>query len=165
MGVLFATAGLAALSWRGSSVPLNTGDLLSVGCAVVYAVHLLVTSHMSRRHETAPLVFWQLAAVALFSWTFALPNWGKLWPIPGPAFYGILLTALFATALAYFVQTAFQAKVPPTQTALIFTLEPVFAGLFAVWIGGETLGWRGLLGGGLILLGMLCGELGQRRKG
>jgi len=163
-GVLLATAGLACLSLGGTSGRVNPGDLLSVGCAGVYAVHLLVTSHMSRRHDTATLVFFQLATVSALSWTFAFVGGiGALWPIPPAAARAIVLTALLATALAYWVQTAFQSRVPPTQTALIFTLEPVFAGLFAVWIGGETFGWQSLAGGALIVAGMVAGELGQQR--
>jgi len=163
-GVVLATAGLAALSLGGAGGAINPGDLLSVGCAGVYAVHLLVTSHMSRRHDTAALVFFQLLTVSALSWLFALAGGsGSPWPIPPAAARGILLTALLATALAYWVQTAFQARVPPTQTALIFTLEPVFAGLFAVWIGGEAFGWQSFAGGGLIVAGMVTGELGQQR--
>ncbi len=163
-GVTLASGGLALLAWQDGWGSFNAGDLLSVGCAAVYAVHLLVTSRMSRRFETAPLVAAQLATVAALSWLASLPGGGAPWPVPVAALWGIGVTAVFATALAYFVQTAFQRRVPPIQTALIFTLEPVFAGLFAVLLGGEALGWNGVLGGALIVAGMLAGEAGQRRN-
>lgn len=157
--VLLSTAGLAALSWQGSMSEMNVGDLLSVCCAVVYAVHLLLTAHMARRHDTGTLVLVQIGTVALLAWAFSLPSAGHVWPIPSPARTGILLTAVFATAIAYFVQTTFQRYLSAVQTALVFTMEPVFAGLFAVMVGGERLGFKGLLGGLLIVAGMLVGQL------
>ena len=163
-GVILATAGLAALSWQGGFTHVNPGDLLSLACAAVYAIHLILTSFMSRRYDTAPLVAAQLATVAALSWLFSVSSLTKISPVPWPAVKGILLTAVFASALAYFVQTAFQRRVSPTQAALVFTLEPVFAGLFAVWAGGERLGMNALMGGGLIVAGMLTGEAASRRS-
>ncbi len=161
--VLLASMGLFLLSFSGGLEGLNRGDLLSLICAAVYAVHLLVTGHQARRHDTGVLVLAQLLTVAGLAWLASLPRLGKIWPIPPAAAWGILLTALLATALAYLAQTACQRYVPAVQTALIFTMEPVFAGLFAVWVGGETLGLQGLLGGGLIVAGMLWGQLSEHQ--
>lgn len=161
--VLLSTTGLALLSWRlGGGV--NLGDLLSLCCAGVYAVHLLLTSYMARRHDTGVLVIVQIATVALLAWVFSIPALPRLWPIPRPTWIAIVVTAIFATALAYFVQTTFQRYLSALQTALIFTLEPVFAGLFAVLLGGEHLGWRGLGGGALIVVGMLAGRRAEGRR-
>ena len=162
--VCLATAGLAALSLQGAWSGAGIGDLLSLCCAGVYAVHLLLTSAMARRYDTGALVLTQIATVAALAWVFSLPRLGEVWPIPRDAAVGIVVTALFATALAYWVQTAFQARVSAVQTAIIFTTEPVFAGLFAVALGGERLGFRGLLGGLLIVAGMLVGQLAEARS-
>lgn len=159
VAVAAATLGLAVLSLNDGGGRMGLGDLLSLACAAVYAVHLLVTSHMARRYDTGVLVIVQLATVSGLAWLFALPRLGRLWPVPGPALTGIVFTAVLATSVAYAVQTWFQRRVSAVQTALVFTLEPVFAGLAAVWIGGESLGWRGLLGGALIVAGMLTGQL------
>ena len=163
LAVGLATAGLAGLSWTGSLADLNRGDLLSLACAAVYAVHLLTTGHQARRHDTGALVLVQITTVAALSWIASIPWAGEIWPIPQPAVKGIILTALLATALAYVVQTTFQRYVSSVQTAIIFTMEPVFAGIFAVWVGGETLGLSGLLGGALIVAGMLFGQLAEDR--
>jgi drug/metabolite transporter (DMT)-like permease len=157
--VALATGGLVSLSWQGSLAQTNIGDLLSLVCAAVYAVHLLVTGHMARRYDTGALVIVQVATVAVLSWIFSVPSLDRIAPIPRPALIAILVTAVFATALAYYVQTAFQRFTSAVQTAIIFTMEPVFAGLAAVWVGGETLGWRGLFGGVLIVAGMLIGQV------
>ena len=138
--------------------------LLAVAVGLVYAVHLLLTSSMARRYDTGALVLTQIATVAALAWLFAIPKLGQLWPVPKDAAVGIAVTAVFATALAYWVQTAFQARVSAVQTAIIFTTEPVFAGLFAVLLGGERLGIRGLLGGALIVAGMLVGQLAEAKS-
>jgi drug/metabolite transporter (DMT)-like permease len=74
----------------------------------------------------------------------------------------IAVTSLAATALAFVVQTWAQAHLEPTRAAVIMTMEPVFAGLFAV-LSGRSLGVRELLGGALIVAAMLAVELGPRR--
>ena len=140
------------------------GALLSLCCAAVYAVHLLLTSHMARRHDTGVLVIVQNTTVAALAWVFSIPALPRLWPIPRATWIGILVTAVFATALAYFVQTTFQRYLSALQTALIFTLEPVFAGLAAVLLGGEHIGWRGMSGGALIVVGMLAGQWAEQRR-
>ncbi len=162
--ILLSTAGLAALSWQGSLSEVNVGDALSVCCAVVYAVHLLLTAHMARRHDTGTLVLVQIATVAGLAWVFSIPYAGRLWPIPAAAGTGILVTAIFATAIAYVLQTTFQRYLSPVQTALVFTMEPVFAGLFAVLFGGERLGLKGLVGGVLIVAGMMMGQLTEEKE-
>lgn len=162
--VMLSTAGLAVLSLQGGGVAVNVGDLLSLCCAAVYAVHLLLTSHMARRHDTGVLVIVQVATVSILAWLFSVPSLPMIWPIPRPTWTGIIVTAVLATALAYYVQTTFQRHLSALQTALIFTLEPVFAGAFAVLLGGEHLGWRGLGGGALILVGMLTGQWAEQRR-
>jgi drug/metabolite transporter (DMT)-like permease len=72
--------------------------------------------------------------------------------------------ALFAGAAALLGQTWAQAHLPPTRTALIMSMEPVFAAFFAVTLGGESLTSRMLLGGALVLAAMLIVELVPRRR-
>lgn len=154
-----STAGLAILAepWKTGWV-LNPGDLLSLACAVVYAFHILVTSHQARRHDTGSLATVQVATVACLAWVFSVPSLGRAWPIPPASQKAILLTAILATAVAYFAQTAFQKYTTPTRTAFLFTLEPVFAALFAVLVGGESPSVSMVGGGALVVAGMLFGE-------
>jgi len=74
----------------------------------------------------------------------------------------ILVTALFATALGITIQNRMQKDTTATKASLIYTMEPVFAGVFSYLILGEILGSPGMVGAGLILSGMLCSELGKR---
>ncbi|MEJ2368138.1 MAG: EamA family transporter [Acidobacteriota bacterium] len=164
LGACCAAGGLWLLSGTGNSGAMNLGDVLTVGCAFMYAAHILITAHMSRRADVRGLVVVQLAVVALLSWIFAAPNLHLLFPVPRAAIKGILYTAFLATSLAYFVQTAFQRYVSASQAAIIFTMEPVFSGIFAVMIGGESLGWPALCGGAMILSGMFLGQWPDLRR-
>jgi drug/metabolite transporter (DMT)-like permease len=106
----------------------------------------------------------QMATVALLAWGFSIPYATEILPVPRATLVGILVTAIFATAIAYWAQTTFQRYLSALQTALIFTLEPVFAGLFAVLVGGERLGLQALLGGLFIVGGMLLGQWAESRR-
>ncbi len=78
--------------------------------------------------------------------------------------FAILLTAVFATALAFALQTWGQKFTPATRTALIFALEPVFALATAVLAGHEPLTASAVAGGALILAGILAVELKPAAK-
>ena len=75
----------------------------------------------------------------------------------------LVITSVAASAGAFLIQTRAQREVSPTRTAVILTMEPVFAGLFGFLLAGERLTGRGWLGAGLILAGMLVAELGGRQ--
>ena len=71
----------------------------------------------------------------------------------------MLYLTIFATVLTTFVQTKFQKDTTPTRAAIIFTIEPVWACIYAYFILGETMGPLGIVGGGLIVAGVLLSEL------
>ena len=99
--------------------------------------------------------------MAVLSIVIAAPS--SLAPPPNASVWGaVLLTAIAATALAFFIQTWAQAHLPPTRAAVVMTMEPVFAGIFGVAIGGDTLGARTILGAVLVLVAMYMVELGPR---
>ena len=86
-----------------------------------------------------------------------LPDQGRDWA-------AIIYMALVAGALALLAQTWAQSQLSPTRTAIIMSMEPVFAAFFAVLLGGEDLTSRMLLGGAMVLAAMLVVEVGPRRK-
>ena len=87
-----------------------------------------------------------------------LPDHGRDWA-------AVVYMALVAGALALLAQTWAQSHLPPTRTAIVMSMEPVFAAFFAVLLGGEALTARMLLGGAMVLAAMLVVELGPRRHG
>jgi drug/metabolite transporter (DMT)-like permease len=162
LGVLLAFAGMSALSapWADSSAATLLGDSLTLGCALIFAGHIILLGRIASRHPLLPLLFVQLAvtgALAAAAGPFVeeqhFSGEPRLW-------LGIVYLALFATLLAFGIQTWAQRILPPVRVALLSALEPVFAALWAALLIGERLNSRELLGGALIVLGVAVGEAG-----
>ena len=154
--VALATAGLALISLRGLSI--GTGEALTLASTVLYALHILGLGAWSRPGEAHQLAITQMIWVAVVCTAAALPGGLSL---PGrPSDWIVLIyMALAGAALALTVQTWAQARLAPTRAAVIMTTEPVWAGVFAVTIGGEALTWRLLTGGAVVLAAMYVAEL------
>lgn len=158
LGILVAAAGLTLLTIPSFDFRMNRGDVLTVGCAVAFALHLIVLGYYSQRELFQAVAFGQIAAAALFSGLSLLAESPRVHWSPG-VWMAIVLTGVFGTALAFAVQTWAQQFTTATRTALIFALEPVFALVTAVGLTGETMTGAGLLGAALILAGILMVEL------
>lgn len=157
-GTFLAFLGLGLLSLQGS-LNIEYGDLLVLGCAVSFAFHITYVSKFAGQGRTTILTIIQIAMVALLSLPFSIMQEG--WPRiywTTDLLTAIIITGLFATTIAFFLQTYMQRFTSAAHTALIFSTEPVFAALFAYLLIGEILSPRGILGGALILLGMLISE-------
>jgi len=157
--VVLATAGLALLSLHG--VAVGGGELLTLGCAAAFALHIVGLGRWAATFDAFGLAVVQLLTTTALCAAVALPG-GLVVPPDAGVWGALVLTALAATALAFLVQTWAQAHLPPTRAAVIMTMEPVFGGVFAVVVGGESLGPRALVGAALVLAAMLLTELGPR---
>lgn len=160
IGVAIAGAGIVALTFPSldRSFQMNKGDLLTIGCAVAFAFHILVVGYYSVRERYEAVALGQIACAAALSGislTFEPPQ--AIWSTG--VILAIVLTGVFATALAFAIQTWGQQYTTATRTALLFALEPVFALTTAVLAGGEVLTAAAVLGGALILGGILAVEL------
>jgi drug/metabolite transporter (DMT)-like permease len=157
--VAVATGGLALLSLRGLSI--GTGEAITLLCAVSFALHIVGLGEWSTSADAYGLAVVQLATVAVVSIVVAAPD--SLGPPPDAGAWGaIMLTSLAATAFGFFGQTWAQSHLPPTRAAVVMTMEPVFAGVFGVAVGGDRLGVRTVVGALLVLAAMYLVELGPR---
>ncbi len=156
LAVALAIIGLALLSLHGWS--FGTGELLTVGCALFIAFHIIGLGEWSSQHETYSLALIQIATVAVLSLLAAAPG-GITLPPDESVWVTVGITAVLATAFAFFVQTWAQSLVSPTLTALVLTMEPVFAGVFSVIAGGDSLTFRLIAGALCVLAAMLITQL------
>jgi drug/metabolite transporter (DMT)-like permease len=139
---------------------LNRGDLLTLGCALAFAFQIIVLGRSAQRYGFAQLVPIEISSCALWM-LISIPiadRHGFIRFTP-TVMAALAVTALLGTVACFIVQAWAQRFTPPTHTALIFSLEPVFAGLTSYVVIGERLGFRALLGAALILAGVLASEL------
>jgi drug/metabolite transporter (DMT)-like permease len=163
LGVLLAFAGMTALSapWSDSSAAALLGDSLTLGCALVFAGQIVVLGRIAARHPLLPLLLLQIATTGAIA--AAAGPFIEAWQFSGAPrlWLALLFLALFATVLAFGVQTWAQRILPPVRVALLSALEPVFAALWAALLIGERLTFCELAGGALIVLGVAVGEAGE----
>lgn len=149
--IAMATVGLALLSLHGFS--LGSGELLVLISAIAFAAQIIVLSAWSSGQDAYAFTVVQLATCMLLSGIAA--GMGGYEPPPDAGVWSVVIfTAVFATALAFFIQTWSQAHMAPTKVAVILVMEIVFAAFFAVVFGGEHLTMRVSLGGLLIISAM-----------
>ncbi len=165
IGVVIATAGMALMTLRPGTLSIGRGDLLTIGCAAAFAIHILLIGHFAPKYGFQAFAVAQLATAAVLALgTFWWVEPAVLHWTPGLA-AAIIVTGLFATAFAFAAQSWAQQYTTPTRTALIFAMEPVFAWLTSFVLAGEVLSARAALGGILILGGVLFVELKPVRSG
>ncbi len=152
LAVGVATLGLAVLSLQG--LALGSGAALTLAGALFYALHVVGLGVWSRPGSTLGLTVVQLFTVSIVCTLGALPG-GLTLPTTSGDWVVLVYMALVAGALALVVQTWAQAQISSTRAAIFMTMEPVWAATFAVLLGGETLGPRALVGGGLVLAAMV----------
>ncbi len=168
IGVLAATIGLYLLTVVDSS-SFRVGDLLILLCAISFAMQIIMTAKYARDISALPLTLVQLCTVSILSFLSAMIfedislifDWSVM--LQRDVWSALLITAIFATALAFLGQTYFQAYISPTRVALIFATEPVFAALTSyLWIG-EKLTAASITGCIFILFGMIIAELPSKK--
>ena len=159
--VVLATAGLAVLTLDGLAI--GYGEAITLVAALLYALHIVGLGAWSRPEEALGMSIVQLLVIAVVCLVATAPD-GIVLPGNTADWLSVVYMALFAGAAALVGQTWAQAHLPPTRTAIIMSMEPVFAAFFAVLLGGESLTVRMLIGGALVLAAMLIVEITPRRK-
>lgn len=149
--VLIATVGLGLLSIHGWSIGI--GELLVLASAIAFASHIVALGQWSSGRDAYALTVVQLATSAALAGFASLISGYQ--PPPDAGVWGVVIfTAIFATAFAFIIQTWSQTHLSSTKVAVILTMEVVFAAIFAVIFGGETLTLQIALGGGLVVTAM-----------
>ena len=110
-----------------SMATINQGDLLTIGCAIAFALQIIAMSRATSQHPFQQIAVLQVTVCAVLM-LLSVPGLGRTYVIWSPkVIWAIAITGLVNTALAFSVQAWAQQFTPPTHTALIFSLEPVFA--------------------------------------
>ena len=156
VGVVVATIGLAMLS--GIHAGSTTGDLLVLAGAAVYSLQIVLMERYAPLYDAVAFTFAEMlaAAVGLIVVAVALGDLSvpRGWTVWG----ALLVTGVFASALAFLVQTWAQRRTSATRTALAFAMEPVWTAFFGYTLAGDRLGTLGWTGCAVIMVGILLAE-------
>ena len=161
VGLILAVCGLWLMT-RPKGSELNFGDLLTFFCAVSFSLQVILVQIYTKRFDFITLTFIQILVTALLSIPSMLIFEKAKMAYHPNLILALFICAIFATAVAIFIQNRMQKETTAVKASLIYALEPVFAAIFSFLLLGEVLGWLGILGGGLILAGMRSSELGKR---
>jgi drug/metabolite transporter (DMT)-like permease len=158
IGCAISLTGLWILT--GGLRDINTGDLLTVICAMAYAAHILMTDKYVKADEDPYLLsFQQFLFVGIFA-TFSALVFGKPFAAASSQVYLVILfLAVFPTLSAFLIQVVAQKHTAPVKVSLIFAFEPVFAAAFAWTLGGETMVTHRAMGGLLIFIAIVIASL------
>lgn len=157
---LFLAAGLAlvgvgVMSWEGGM--LTAGDFWMLLDVLLYTSYILLLEAVTCTHSSQPLTAIQLVVMTVLATVWTLPDVMGQWQgIHGH--YLPLLYLAVVTAVTTWLPAIAQHWVSASETAVIYTFEPVFASVFSFWLLGETLGLRGWLGGAMIVGAMFISQ-------
>lgn len=162
MSTLMAAFGLFLLSYTGGDFSFNKGDFLTVLSSICCAWHLIFTGIFVADHDATLLSVIQMAFISLFGFIAAL----IFEPIPTNismiSFGSLLFMAVLCTAFAFLAQTVALKYTTATHVAIIFVMEPLFGAITSRFLLNEILGFRGIVGGLLIIIAMLLSELDMK---
>ncbi|ADG94352.1 protein of unknown function DUF6 transmembrane [Arcobacter nitrofigilis DSM 7299] len=162
---LIAVCGLYLLTMSGS-LSLGEGEILGILCALLFALQILFTDKYSKRVNVYLLVLFQFITVTILSLIFSLSLDSVTFNLDFNQTFlkALIITSIFATVYAFLIQTYMQQFTTPTKTAVIFSMEPVSAGIYGYFVGNELLNSIQLFGATLIILALLLAEIKFKKK-
>ncbi len=173
LSVLLVLIGLILLSSKGENAldfikqlgsDFNLGDLLTLLCALLFAFQVVYVDVFTKKYDYLPMVFIQLLITGLggfiLSFIFSISSLETFkFTLNTTVVTAILYTAIFASIIATVIQLKFQKFVSPTKAGIIFSIEPIFAAVFAYFLLSEKISNFGLVGCVLIFIGLIVSEL------
>lgn len=158
VGVVFVAIGLYLLtSPKGSE--FNIGDVLTLVCAVLFSLYTVYLGVYGKDHDPAHLTFVQFVSTAILA-AIAIPflETARL-NVTSLFLLNLAYLAVMPTVVALYVMAKYQKYTTPTRSAVIYSMEPPIAAIFAFFIIGEQIGMIGIVGGMMILSGLIVSEL------
>jgi len=163
IAVAVATVGLAFISINPVGLRFEWPQLWLVVCALFFALHIVGLAKWSPGKDAYALTVVQLGIMGVGYMAWALVK-GYQAPVGAAGWGAILFTAVFSTAVAFFVQTWAQGIMDSSRVAIFLTSETVFTALMAVAVGQEVLQGKTVIGGLLIVVAMLVVEWPSRKN-
>ena len=158
--IICTMIGISVLTVQGSFV-FKQGDILIAIAAISYSIYLVLNSTFTRSVESVSYGIYQLGFAGLYAFILTILLETPTLPTTMISWISILGLGLVCSAFCFIGQTVAQQYTSPTHTGLIFSLEPIFAALFATLFLGEEMTTKLLIGGGFILIGNFIAQFEQ----
>jgi drug/metabolite transporter (DMT)-like permease len=158
VGAFLATIGLYFLSVT-DSFEISKGDLLTLGCAIVFAGHVQIISWLSPKFSSLKLALSQFLVAGVLSLVMTVVLEPIVWEAIKQAWVAILYVGIFSTGIAFTLQIIGQKSAPPTHAAIILSFEAVFAAFGGWLLLNEGLSLRSMFGCALMLAGMIIAQI------
>lgn len=165
IGSIIAVIGLYLLTMSGK-LTIGFGESLTLICSALFALQILFTDKYSKRVNVFMLVLFQFLTVTIYSLLFSLSLDEVTFNVDFNTVFlkAVIVTSLFATVYAFLIQTYMQQFTTPTKTAIIFTMEPVSAGVYGYFAGNEILTSIQILGAVFIIIAVLLAEVKLKKE-
>lgn len=157
-GAVLALIGVAVLSLQWSTT-INIGDVLTLGCAVMFAFHILYTARFVRTEDAILLTLVQMVVAAMISSVTVISMGETSFSMEPKGLSSVLYLAVFSTTLAFLMQTVGQKHLSETKAAIILSTESVWGMIFSVALAYELLTFRMFLGALIIFIAILLSEV------
>ncbi|PIC86993.1 EamA family transporter [Sporosarcina sp. P20a] len=157
-GAVLALIGVAVLSLQWSTT-INIGDLLTLGCAVMFAFHIFYTARFVRTEDAILLTLLQMVVAAVISCVTVIGMDEMSFSMEPQGISSVLYLAVFSTTLAFLMQTVGQKHLSETKAAIILSTESVWGMIFSVALAYELLTFRMFLGALIIFIAILLSEV------
>ena len=154
VAIVLSLIGLAVLSMRTVGGPFGVGEWVTLISAGLWGLHITLVGRWSRPGDVMSLTIVQTIVGALVFLAGALRD-GITLPSSGVDWVWMAYFAVIVGAGGELAQFWAQARVEASKAAVLMVTEPLWAALFAVLFGGESVTWRLLVGGGTMAAGML----------
>lgn len=158
IGAVVATIGLGALSLQGDFM-LRWGDAITLLGTLFYALHIMTTGLFAPKVRPTTLAMTQMAVSTAVLFVVAPLVVRITLDLPWEVWAAVVWTALSGTIYAFFIQSWAQQYTTSTHAAIVLGFESVFAALAGIIAGMDSVTWRLLVGGSLMLAGVLIVEL------
>lgn len=142
----------------GNDLSINIGDMLTILCGLFYGLHIIVTSRTAENRDPVLITMLQFATAAVVCFIGAVLFEPAPHDIGSGTWLSIAYMTFICTGLCYILQTVGQKDTPPSQTAVILTLESVFGSAISVILGVESLTFNIALGFFLIFIAIITSE-------
>lgn len=163
IGSVVTIGGLALFSLKGG-VSMEIGNLLCLATAIFYAIHIVINNYFAKKYDVLQLGIYQLGFTAVLGVICMLSFEPITYPTTSTGWTSMLLLAIICTAFGLVVQSLAQGATTAEATGFIFSLEPIFAAIFAFLFVGEVLNGQEWLGAMLIFIGVLVANYTPKKQ-